>query len=181
MIAIVLSLLITYVVSRLQVLENAQSIRLDRFAQPDDDASASTHMHMVWNAVRFCLFVLMGLMLWRIAHLHWIPVSGAMILLNFGYSYVLRTNLNKAMKWPKYYLGGTAWYDAFWLARGTTYTIKWFMQNHQDQWNSCERARNNGGSCWYCGHVMMRGQLASRFEMTCTFIAVGVLVVARYV
>lgn len=173
MLVLVICLLITYVVSRLQVLENVADIRLAKFGEVDHYRSHT--MHMTWSLVRLVMFVGIGVLLWRVGHFTWWIVAIAMVLWNFGYSYVLRTELNKAMKWPKNYLGGTAWYDAFWIHLKTPQSIKETMTEHQGKWNDTMLYPE------YVAHVLGRGALASRVELVLSAVGLGILLLDHYV
>ena len=172
MLTILLCLLIIYIVSRLQVLDNSTAIKLDAF-DTEGKPVATKNMHTTWNVVRLIVLVAMGIVLLVRGQFPWWVVSISMILLNFGYSYVLRTELNKAMKWPKNYLGGTAYYDAFWIAITSGRNIWRVIRQHQARWNAVDLE--------YSRDVIDAGRWASRFELACTTIGVSILVIAHYV
>lgn len=179
MVAILFCLLAVYAVSRLQVLDNAAEIKLARFAEGDHNASSM--MHAVWNVVRLMLFVLMGVILvLRFSHA-WYVVTVAMVMLNFMYSYVLRTYLNREMKWPEHYLGGTSYYDAFWISVGLRLGIQDIMHLHQSHWNDCVPEVAAGRKCWYHDHVLNRGRWACSFELVASVVGFALLVADHYV
>lgn len=180
MLTLIYGLLISYVVSRLQVLDNAAVIKLDQF-DTEGKPLATRHMHATWNVVRLIMFAAIAASLVMHDHFTWWVVAIAMVCWNFGYSYVLRAELNKAMEWPKNYLGGTAYYDAFWISIGMNFDVHHAMRVHQKNWNDCQSDMIAGRKCWYSGHVLNRGKWASRFELVATALGLGVLLLDRYV